>query len=193
MNTTLKALSALTIATAALAATALPSSALPSGPVGTYLGSAGRHGLLPAQPPKATLPPAIKNFGGLINRKPLGSLFPRQVFNCLACNLPHPTPVGPKPVNGHGDNWGYGWNHGYGWNRGYGWRDRPEILVEGRQEAVMVGSPVPSAPQFSAAPQAAAEPCNCLTKQSLPDGSVLFQDICTKESALAAPVTVGAR
>src|ERR1700683_5312440 len=104
MNTAMKALSALTIATAALAATALPSSALPNGPVGTYLGYAGHHGLLPTQPPKATLPPFIKNFGGLINRKPLASLFPSQGFNCLACNLPH-----PQPVNGHGDNWGHGW------------------------------------------------------------------------------------
>jgi hypothetical protein len=35
--------------------------------------------------------------------------------------------------------------------------------------------------------QAAAEPCNCLTKQYLTDGSVLFRDICTKEAALATP------
>jgi hypothetical protein len=193
MNTTLKALSALTIATAALAATVLPSSALPNGRPGEGTGS-GTHGQ-PTQPPKVNLPPVYKNFGNLINRKALGSLFPSHTYNCLACNLPHPTPVGPKPVNGHGDNWGHGWNHGYGWNRGYGWGDRPEILVEGRPEAVMVGGPVPSAPAQVAmgAPQAAAEPCNCLTKQNLPDGSVLFQDICTKESAIAAPVTVGAR
>jgi len=45
----------------------------------------------------------------------------------------------------------------------------------------------------TAATQAAADSCNCLTKQSLPDGSVLFQDICTKESAIASPMTVGAR
>jgi hypothetical protein len=44
-----------------------------------------------------------------------------------------------------------------------------------------------------AAPQASAEPCNCLTKQSLPDGSVLFQDICTKESAIAPPKAADAR
>ena len=34
---------------------------------------------------------------------------------------------------------------------------------------------------------AAAAPCNCLTKQYLDDGSVLFTDICTKEEALATP------
>jgi hypothetical protein len=32
-----------------------------------------------------------------------------------------------------------------------------------------------------------AEPCNCLTKQYLDDGSVLFRDICTKEAAIAPP------
>jgi hypothetical protein len=30
-------------------------------------------------------------------------------------------------------------------------------------------------------------PCNCLTKQYLDDGSVLFKDICTKEAAMATP------
>jgi hypothetical protein len=34
---------------------------------------------------------------------------------------------------------------------------------------------------------AASANCNCLTKQYLQDGSVLFKDICTKEAALATP------
>ncbi len=34
---------------------------------------------------------------------------------------------------------------------------------------------------------AAAEPCNCLTKRYLDDGSVLFRDICTKEAAIVTP------
>jgi hypothetical protein len=29
--------------------------------------------------------------------------------------------------------------------------------------------------------------CNCLTKQYIEDGSVLFTDLCTKEAALASP------
>jgi hypothetical protein len=33
----------------------------------------------------------------------------------------------------------------------------------------------------------ASEPCNCLTKQYLDDGSVLFRDLCTKEAAIATP------
>jgi hypothetical protein len=34
---------------------------------------------------------------------------------------------------------------------------------------------------------AAPAPCNCLTKQYLQDGSVLFKDLCTKEAAMATP------
>jgi hypothetical protein len=192
MNTTMKTLFALTIAAAALATTVLPSSALPNGRPGEGT-SSGPHPA-PTQPPKATPAPIWTKQAGLI-----GTYLGTHGITCLACNLPHPTPVQP-PAGGHGDNWGNGWNHGYGRNRGYGWRDRPEIYVEGQPQAIAVSAPVQSAPAnaSAAAPQAAAlqqaaEPCNCLTKQSLPDGSVLFQDICTKESAIAAPMTVGAR
>jgi hypothetical protein len=31
------------------------------------------------------------------------------------------------------------------------------------------------------------ENCNCLTKEYLPDGSVMFKDLCTKEAAIATP------
>jgi hypothetical protein len=34
---------------------------------------------------------------------------------------------------------------------------------------------------------APTDPCNCLTKKYLEDGSVLFKDVCTKEAALATP------
>jgi hypothetical protein len=189
MNTTMKTLSALAIVTAALAATAMPSSALPN-PPGTYKGPGGRQSL-PVQTTQPKAPPRtiFKNLGGLFTHG----------ITCLGCGLPHLPPSegghGPVVWPGHGNNWGHGWNHGYGWNRSYGWRDRPEIYVEGRPEATAVSAPVQSAPVYApaAAPQAAAEPCNCLTKQSLPDGSVQFQDICTKESAIASPMTVGAR
>ncbi len=39
----------------------------------------------------------------------------------------------------------------------------------------------------------AAEPCNCLTKQYLADGSALFQDLCTKEAAIATPADLKAQ
>jgi hypothetical protein len=31
--------------------------------------------------------------------------------------------------------------------------------------------------------------CNCLTKEYLPDGTVLFKDLCTKEMAMNSPTT----
>lgn len=42
-------------------------------------------------------------------------------------------------------------------------------------------------------PVAAAEPCNCLTKRYLDDGSVLFRDICTKEAAIVTPAELKAQ
>ena len=47
----------------------------------------------------------------------------------------------------------------------------------------VVDAPVDTVANTAATPA----PCNCLTKQCLDDGSVLFQDICTKEAALATP------
>jgi hypothetical protein len=166
MNTTMKTLSALTIAAAAFAATVGSSSAL------TF-----------RQPPGG-----FHCFTCGTQAKPLPFRIPPGGFHCFVCGTPKAPPTGSNPP-------GHGWNHGYGWNRGYGWRNRPEIIVEGQPQAIGVSAPVQSAPAYAptAAPQAAAEPCNCLTKQSLPDGSVLFQDICTKESAIASPTTVGAR
>jgi hypothetical protein len=43
----------------------------------------------------------------------------------------------------------------------------------------------PTAPTYAAAPSPA--PCNCLTKSYTQDGSVVFADNCTKETAMAAP------
>ena len=112
----------------------------------------------------------------------------------------------------------YGWDrdhdhdYGYGYDRDHyfhhnGWRFMPPVVVEGTPGEVMTapvmqGGPVraPAAapqamgvPLTAPGPQLAGEPCNCLTKQSLPDGSVLFQDVCTKESAIAPPQAVGMR
>ena len=59
------------------------------------------------------------------------------------------------------------------------------VLIEGGEtiretihETSRVSAPVASAP---------TAPCNCLTKSYLQDGSVQFNDICTKESAIATP------
>lgn len=183
MNITIKTLSALTIAVAALAVTAIPSSALPYTPPGTFKG-------IGQQPAKPAAPPAWHRIGSL----PGG-------LKCLVCEHlpPKEPPVGPSPNGGDHD-------HDHGWNHWHNWRGGPEIVVQGIPETTVVAAPAqsapvrvsaPAAPARSSAPvsqQLAAEPCNCLTKQSLPDGSVLFQDICTKESAIAAPQqAVGAR
>jgi hypothetical protein len=91
---------------------------------------------------------------------------------------------------------------GYYHGRGYGWGYQPPIVVEGVPGAVavpapvqVVPAPVQAVPARVPAPAASAGqgPCNCLTKQSLPDGSLLFQDVCTKESAIAPPQAAGAR
>jgi hypothetical protein len=64
-------------------------------------------------------------------------------------------------------------------------------VYQAPQPVYQAAAPVYQAPRpvvtaTNAAP-AAAEPCNCLTKQYLGDGSVLFKDICTKETAMATP------
>jgi hypothetical protein len=186
MNITMKTLSALAIATAALAATVMQSNA------GTFTvsGAAGTTavGQQPTKNPGGTqttqLPPGA---GRLIGHGP---------YKCLVCEVPFP----PKPTGGDHDHDHDHDHDGWGrWHGGYGY-GAPPVIVEA-PPAIVEAPPVrvsAPAPVRAAAPQPQAqlqgEPCNCLTKQSLPDGSVLFQDICTKESALApAPQPVGAR
>ncbi len=150
-------------------------------------------------------PPTIQPVQACIAGQPCNLPTPKPpiiqpVHLCILgqpCNLPTPpkppvTPPHPPicPLDGHcdgpprgpgpmGDN---GHHDGYG----YGWRDRPEVVIEGAPAAVVVPAPVAVPERVPVAqPVAAQEPCNCLTKQTLPDGSVLFQDICTKQSALA--------
>lgn len=53
--------------------------------------------------------------------------------------------------------------------------------------------PVAQAPAAAAPNTAAAQPCNCLTKQYLDDGSVLFRDICTREAAMATQAELQAQ
>ena len=176
MNRTMKAVSAMAIATAALAATATPGSAAHFGSTGPFNGG-GYHA-----PPR--LWPAWGKFRGNVNRNlPPALSFARGPIRCFTCNLPRPEPVNPRPVH-----WDQGWNHWHGWHY------RPEVYVEGRPEPTVPAGPMPSPPVQApaAAQQAPARPRNCLTKQDLPNGGVLFQDICTKESAIAAP-PVGTR
>jgi len=59
----------------------------------------------------------------------------------------------------------------------------PHWGVVDYETPAVVDAPVATAVDTAATPA----PCNCLTKQYLDDGSVLFQDLCTKEAALATP------
>jgi hypothetical protein len=101
---------------------------------------------------------------------------------------------------------GYGGNHGgYYRDRGYFWGYRPEVVVGGVPGPIAVPAPAQAGPVQAVPGQAQAAPahwsvpvaqmgegrCTCLTKQNLPDGSVLFQDTCTRESAMAAPQAAG--
>lgn len=108
-------------------------------------------------------------------------------------------PRAPLPPTTGGDDHDHDHDHHHG---GLG------IVIEGAPGEVVVPSPVAVAPAVAApvvaapvvaagapaaAPQVVQAPCNCLTKQKLADGGVLFQDICTKEAAIAAPQTANAQ
>jgi hypothetical protein len=119
-----------------------------------------------------------------------GTLISCGIGGCTETKGSHPIEKGHGPVIPpgwrHADH-----DHDYGWRYrdGYrfGWPYQSGIQVD-------VVAPVVAAPAPVEAVQAATQaPCNCLAKQNMPDGSVLFQDICTKESWVVAPRTVGAR
>jgi hypothetical protein len=82
------------------------------------------------------------------------------------------------------------WNHLHAnWSVGWGWHRLHwgEPAVVDTSVAPVVRNVAAAAPAVSAGTTATAGNCNCLTKQYLNDGSVLFKDICTKEAALATP------
>jgi hypothetical protein len=78
---------------------------------------------------------------------------------------PHPNP-GPHPGPHPHPHWHPHW----GWGVGY----------YGGATAVY-STPTYSTPTYTVR----TNTCTCLTKEYLPDNSVLFKDVCTKESALA--------
>ncbi len=143
----LKTLTVVALAAAALAATAGPSQAL-----GRFFPG---HG------------PVVGHFG------------PGRI-TCFACNLPRP----------HLPHPGWGYNHWRYW--GHWYRFRP-VVFGGAPGAPVAAGPVSAPGPVTAAPQAPTGSCNCLTKQDLPNGGVLFADICTQQSAIAPPQAVSAR
>jgi hypothetical protein len=172
MNLSIKTLTAVALAAAALAATTVPSDALSRGrPSG--------HGM--------KVPYHGTNLAGRLHGT--------GVTNCAFCK-----PTGPKqpphrnPGWGHGHHWGHGYGHG---GRGYGWRYRPYYVepVALAAPAPVIAAPVAVAPVAAAPVAPAPGPVSCggLTKQTMPDGSVLFADTCTKESAIAPPAEVATK
>jgi hypothetical protein len=67
------------------------------------------------------------------------------------------------------------------------------VIIGGAAVAPVIPAAATAPAPTEAAPQAASGPCNCLTKQTLADGSVLFADICTQQSAIAPPQAMSAR
>jgi hypothetical protein len=163
---TMKILAALAISAAALTSTAAPSNAL-----GRFLPGLG-HG-----------PVITKVYGS-----------PGHGISCLACNLPR-----PNPGHGLGGQGGYWGGHGlggyFGGHRYWGHRfwERPVIIGGAAVAAPMVAAAASAPAPAEAAHQASPGSGNCLTKQTLADGSVLFADICTQQSAIAPPQAMSSR
>jgi hypothetical protein len=67
----------------------------------------------------------------------------------------------------------------------------PPVVIRDQATVLTTSRPVVTATINQAA--AVTQPCNCLTKQYLDDGSVLFNDICTKEAAMATPAELKAQ
>ena len=164
MKTTMKTLTAVALAAAALSVT---------------VGASKADTLLPAHHlPVASGVQVFKHI-------PVpGETLSGPLHICHTCilGITHP-PKPPKPPHG----WGYGnhWPHGFG--HGYG------PVYGGAPVAPVAVAPVAPAAPVAVTPVAAAPvgECNCLTRQMLPNGAELLQDICTKQSAIAEPQVLG--
>jgi hypothetical protein len=179
MKTTLKTLSALAIAAATLTAVTLASSSAASANPFRYPG----HG------------PAVHGGG---YKAPLfaGRFGGHYKISCFACNLPRPHPTwNSNPWRFH--HWGYNpWrysNWGFRYNRWYWEHRRDRYGYRGRPGEFAFTAPAAAAPAMSAPAQASAGSQRCLTEQKMPDGSVMFADVCKRISAIAAPPSADPR
>ena len=141
------------------------------------------------------------NVGGTTPHGPLVVARPGVLNHSVANALKFPPKVDPKPpVPPMPPTPPIFGTHGM---KGPWWKPIGPMLPGGvitSTDPVVVGAPpatvqtpgtvtsVAGARPLTTAPtSAASEPCSCLTKQYLDDGSVLFRDICTREAALATP------
>jgi hypothetical protein len=181
----LLALTALTaIGTAALpiGATAKP---LPVQPINPGV----IHAINPVTPVKP-----IKFNSGTIHINPGPHLNPIVSSNPIKVSPPSLPPAGAvkKPIDidcvsfkscDHDHDWHHDHDHDWDHDHHVIWWHQPHYGV------VYDPPTVVSAPVATQAPP----PCNCLTKQYLQDGSVLFADLCTKEQATATPAELQAQ
>jgi hypothetical protein len=113
-------------------------------------------------------------------------------------------PSGPGGYRPSGGRWDSGWRPSYG-NNGY-WH-RPGSYWYGRNTYTTVPvqtyvpapvqtletyAPAPAQTTYAPAYPAPVQPlanqnCNCLSKSYMPDGTVVFADNCSNETATAAP------
>ena len=77
--------------------------------------------------------------------------------------------------------WNYGWYRPH-WYR-YRWVGYHRPYLYGAAAAAPIGAAVMQRPMAQPT-QPAQAPANCLVKQYLQNGSVVFQDICTQETAV---------
>jgi hypothetical protein len=122
----------------------------------------------------ATTTASAKPIMGVIIKPPVLGVVPVKppVFGVII----HP----PHPIMGvvihhpdHDDDEPHFWWHHY---------HRPWMVEQ--STPMPVSTPTSASTPVTTAP---AAPCNCLTKNYLTDGSVLFKDVCTKEAAVASP------
>ena len=132
---------------------------------------------------------------GPLGIKAVPKLLPKPCFKCpppgkIGANVPAPPPPAtptptPPPLHPKHAMWP-GQKSPFGGTSPGGIFAAPVAVDAGPflnpSSATLPAVAGPNGP----APMAATEPCNCLTKQYLDDGSVLFRDICTKEAAVAA-------
>jgi hypothetical protein len=111
--------------------------------------------------------------------------------NHIGHHRPHPRPIHAHHHHHHHKigwwwkkNWCHHHHHHHHWCRI--WFPGIEFGVDGTVEATapVTVAPVATTPVSTPAP-VAKDTCTCLTKTYLPDGSVLFKDVCTKEMAMA--------
>jgi hypothetical protein len=97
------------------------------------------------------------------------------------------TPKGKKPlIGGDPNTWTPSWVHNHHHHHHHDWRWWYARYHRVAPVETTVVEPVQTTVVAPAVTKVTGN-CNCLTKEYLEDGSVLFKDLCTKEAAMATP------